>query len=659
MVVAFALVASGLGAIWSPPASAAEPWQAPQPGLGYTMDKRAGLWKDAWYSRDNVAKAWAKESYDPSYVNPTSFGSTFATQCVNEKDWNLEKLHIPTINTYRWTVDGTIAKTLKTCASTRLAFKGQGIHDVKLEVLNASNTVTTTKVRTVLVKDKLVVLLGDSAASGEGSPEANRTGSQEYGKWIDRRCHRSSNAAIPRAVQEMEDADPFTTITFLNFACSGATIERNIPEEGSGVLGPYVGIEQNFAGVDPANPSTYLPSQVDQLDSALTRQFRNQPGGGDPLRQVDKLFISGGINDLKFSKLASACVIFDHCVDKVAYGYGEGQTVANTLAGYAAAIPASFGKLDQALLGRDIVTHERYAMQYPDAFSKDSTGALCSQMLEDVIPMSSAIFIVTVLAVLLVFLHAFVPALAVVIDAVLLTLSGVLYKETGINVWGTLGAAVTGDLAWASDEIGWMKSTAMPALDKAVQDGAAAGNFTFVGGIADRFKGHGYCASDNWIVRAKQATYRQGPFNLLSRPLGFYKDSSGWHFGGLGINKETKGLMHPTPAGYEAAKKQIVATNVPRDGRTEPLFEDFRNHAPVAVNDTYTLDLNDDLSVDTGWGLGVLFNDKDVDGDELRTTLVRGRAMARRRCRTATSSTRRPWASSGPTRSPTGPPTAA
>ena len=51
-----------------------------------------------------------------------------------------------------------------------------------------------------------------------------------------------------------------------------------------------------------------------------------------------------------------------------------------------------------------------------------------------------------------------------------LTLSAILYNETGIDVWGTLAAAVTGDLAWESDEIDWMKKTAMPAVDKAVRD---------------------------------------------------------------------------------------------------------------------------------------------------------------------------------------------
>ena len=642
--VGFAVAISGIGLILTaPPASAVPkpcdpetqecpdptdqpiPYQPAGSGLGYSLDARAGGWKNAWYSRDDKqTKQWDVETYDPNYVNPTKFSATFQRQCIDETDWNNElNLGMDTVNTYRWTVDGVV-KALRTCSLTKLELQGQGIHDVKLEVRNPSNVVLVSKSRTVLVKDKLVVLLGDSAASGEGSPEQNRSTNQEWGTWIDRRCHRSSHAAVPKAVQEMEAADPYTTITFLNFACSGATIERWIDEEGSGVLGPYIGIEHP-AGVDPANVSTYLPSQVDQLDVALSRRFRKQVPGVTPIRSVDKLFISGGINDLQFSKLALVCVLYEDCVNKTSSQYGAGSTnVANVLKGFANEIPGSYAKLDQALLGRDIVTDERYAMQYPDAFSA-SNGALCSSMLGDVLPWSSVFFIVVVLSALLPLLHIIAGPLAVVIDLAILALGPIVEAATGINdVWGVLADGLTGDLEWGANEIAWMYGTAMPALDKAVQDGATAGDFTFVDDIAARFKHHGYCASDNWIVRASQASFRQGPWNFVSKPIGFYTDSSGPHLGGLGIHALTKGLMHPTPSGYTAIKDQLLVTQVDRDERTEPLFEDLRNHAPVATSDSFTLNLATDTQLDTGFGAGVLINDLDQDGDELRSILAQG-----------------------------------
>jgi len=107
------------------------PYQAPAAGLGYSLDPRAEGWKAAWYSRDNAAKPWARESYDPNYVNPTKFPSTFFNQCFNEADWHNERdLNVNTVNTYRWIVDGVIKDTRR-CYFNRIDFIGQGIHDVK------------------------------------------------------------------------------------------------------------------------------------------------------------------------------------------------------------------------------------------------------------------------------------------------------------------------------------------------------------------------------------------------------------------------------------------------------------------------------------------------------------------------------------------------
>ena len=128
-------------------------------------------------------------------------------------------------------------------------------------------------------------------------------------------------------------------------------------------------------------PGPYLPSQVDQLDSALTdssatsRRRRPAPPGRQALhlrrhQRPEVLEAGVGVRDLRPLRRQGRLRL------------RRGPDRRQHPGGYAAAIPASFGKLDQALLGRDIVTHERYAMQYPDAFSKDSTGALCSQMLE-------------------------------------------------------------------------------------------------------------------------------------------------------------------------------------------------------------------------------------------------------------------------------------
>jgi hypothetical protein len=79
------------------------------------------------------------------------------------------------------------------------------------------------------------------------------------------------------AAKAIEDADPHSSVTYLNFACSGAGLR-------TGVLEPYSGMEA---------PEGYndLSSQIDSVALAVAN------------RRIDALFVTAGINDLEFSKL--------------------------------------------------------------------------------------------------------------------------------------------------------------------------------------------------------------------------------------------------------------------------------------------------------------------------------------------------------------------
>lgn len=89
-----------------------------------------------------------------------------------------------------------------------------------------------------IVKEVLIVGMGDSFASGEGAPDIptdpkrNTAGEDTAAYWIERRCHRSALSSQMRAAIQFAADNPKKLTTFLGFACSGATIT-------DGILGNY------------------------------------------------------------------------------------------------------------------------------------------------------------------------------------------------------------------------------------------------------------------------------------------------------------------------------------------------------------------------------------------------------------------------------------
>jgi hypothetical protein len=132
----------------------------------------------------------------------------------------------------------------------------------------------------VTLKDLLIVSIGDSFASGEGNPDKSR---QDPGgvKWVDERCHRSEWAGPARAALIIERADPKTAVTFISFACTGASIKE-------GLLGV-----QHLKGhaVQP---------QLSKVFAAV----------GD--RTIDALLVSIGGTDLAFATLVKRAVLLRH-----------------------------------------------------------------------------------------------------------------------------------------------------------------------------------------------------------------------------------------------------------------------------------------------------------------------------------------------------------
>ncbi len=178
--------------------------------------------------------------------------------------------------TYAWTIDGAPATATRLRACTfRLPFPALGQYLVRVAPSGAPATAAQVSVQ---VRDLLIVSLGDSVASGEGN--IDRTG-----RWNDRRCHRSARAGPVLAARQLELADPQTSVTLVDLACSGAGID-------SGVLRPFGGAESGPAPV---------PAQI--------AAARGLTAG----RAIDAVVVSAGANDIGFSRIARDCYLNTHC----------------------------------------------------------------------------------------------------------------------------------------------------------------------------------------------------------------------------------------------------------------------------------------------------------------------------------------------------------
>jgi hypothetical protein len=198
------------------------------------------------------------------------------------------------ITQYEWRVDGHRIVKSKDCKiTTQLA---EGPHSVKLVVNGGGRKNATTE--EVMIKDYLVVSMGDSYSSGEGNPtnyvadtgdslpDANGAGWSEGGYWDYVNCHRSTRSGQANAAIDLEQADPHSSVTFIYLACSGAQID-------SGILG----IKDGNSGI-PEEP------QAKQAYDLTIGKGRN----------IDALMLGIGGNDIGFVPIVAECALQVDCM---------------------------------------------------------------------------------------------------------------------------------------------------------------------------------------------------------------------------------------------------------------------------------------------------------------------------------------------------------
>jgi PKD repeat protein len=479
--------------------------------------------------------------YDESWLYPESWPMIF-DGCRTEAD---ASDGYSTTNTYKWVLNGeTIEGNL--CRFTygknspnagNLGFPAQGTYGVDLEVTytNDADSPTGQNPETfhqnVVVRDILIVSLGDSYASGEGVPDIRQKYDLAWGVpiwkadavWQDKRCHRSAKGGPPLAAMAIERMDPKTSVTFISYACSGATIGTELFDSnllglpdphmsrGVGVLEPYRG--QDVPGDFPYSSRAvgwngYIPSQIGQLKAVLI------PPEGKSQRQIDALVISGGGNDTHFGEWMAACLLSEPCWDWTqiqetpnSWPFYTPRQLVNRALGIdpgreADSVPVNYERLAAEFATINPAPLNVYVTQYPDGTTGDN-GGYC-RMLDDVF-------------------------------------------------WPDPHYAIN---PWESSEI---SEHALKFLNKTIFDAVKQRQslgWVYVDGLANfinnendpfgpvgLFYKHGYCASQNWIVRAEESELAQGPLY--------------WRAG-------TKGLAHPNILGNQVIRDRLLHYMVPR-----------------------------------------------------------------------------------------------
>ena len=366
---------------------------------------------------------------------------------------------------YRWRWMGEET----TSSDCRLAVSSisTGRYELGLTIVTADGRQVTVKENADL-EDHLIVSIGDSIGSGEGNPVVRRT--KSHGAfWADgaageaRACHRSTAAGSSVAAQRIERVDHHSSVTFLHLACSGASIGTGNGDHG-GLLHWYTGIEP-----ESESESRWLPPQVEQLANLVCDGDckRNRD------RRIDALVISAGANDAGFGDVVSGCITTIDCRVKAT----RDDFYRNL-----ALLPWRYEELATAL--EQFRIRRVFITEYPDPTTNEEgkpDEMVCSGEKTNVVKQ-------------------------ILENAV-----------AGLPVWWNVFRVC----GISSNEARWARNTVVAKLNEAVRKAADKHGWTYVGGIANQFVGHGYPADrDRFVVRLVESAMRQGTVHGMLHPNG-------------------------------------------------------------------------------------------------------------------------------------------
>lgn len=295
-----------------------------------------------------------------AYLNPPSHGV--------EMWLSAEGAAVPATVLCEWRIDGKLVA--ETSCAERVS--GPGIEipypngaEISVNVVGETPIITQAH-----VKDLLIAGLGDSFASGEGNPnlpvafagqrrfrnmypERRQNDAGGSAVWTDELCHRSLYGQQLRAALQIAVENPQAAVTFLDYSCSGASID-------AGILGPQTYVERVANGDN--NQMAARPVSGGEKDSQLYRLMRElcaaKPEmrrgiptcpGNQFRRSIDFLFLSIGGNDIGFSNIVAWASLRDSASTAIASFFGATVSAKEFTRRMRDILPDAYARLSSVL----------------------------------------------------------------------------------------------------------------------------------------------------------------------------------------------------------------------------------------------------------------------------------------------------------------------
>lgn len=333
-----------------------------------------------------------------AWLNPPSHGIELWLTALGHEP-------LPAGKTCEWRIGGQVVATApcgERVSGPKVALPYPAGAEISVAVVGEQPIMLQAKVR-----DIVIVGLGDSFASGEGNPdvpvefaEARRyrnlyprrkvDGTAGSAQWSDRLCHRSPYGHQFRAALQVGIENPQAAVTFLDYSCSGASVE-------AGILGPQEYVERQSMTEVTSQPAA-VPLSGGSKDSQMYRLLREvcleKPKEKDGLwicpegryrRNIDFVFLSVGGNDIGFANVVAWTTLREGASAAIAKFFGATVSAKQFAENMHDVLPGAYARLAKAFeaalpvysAGDKVFDASRVVLTaYPDPVT-DETGNIC------------------------------------------------------------------------------------------------------------------------------------------------------------------------------------------------------------------------------------------------------------------------------------------